>query len=253
MIRWLLLCSLVASTPARAIDAYYEAYAAGLEVIDMDASLDVAPERYRMRLDYRTVGAFNLVMRSHQETTVEGRFMGARPMPERFYSAGTLRGGPRVTQIDYQAGLPVIRQLVPPNETEREAVPTAQQAETVDTLSAVAELIHQVNTTGRCEGRATTFDGRRLSTLEARTSGEQVLEPTGRSSFSGPALRCDFVGRQLAGFLLDEDRERLQRPQAGSAWFAAVTPGGPKIPVRIVFKTRWFGDATMYLATKPKG
>jgi hypothetical protein len=82
-----------------------------------------------------------------------------------------------------------------------------------------------------------------------RTGGE--LEPTGRSSFAGRALRCDFVGRQSAGFMLDEDRERLQQPQMGTAWFAAVAPGGPKIPVRMAFRTRWFGEATMYLTKRP--
>ena len=129
--------------------------------------------------------------------------------------------------------------------------PRSARANTIDTLSAMASLINQVNTTGRCEGKATTFDGRRLAQLEARTAGEQVLERTGRSNFAGKALRCDFVGRQLAGFNLDDDRERLQRPQSGTAWFAAVTPGGPKIPVRVAFQTRWFGEATMYVTGKP--
>ncbi len=244
------LLLMVAAGPAGAVDAHYEAYAAGVNVIDVDASFDVTGERYRVALATRTVGAFGLVMRSQNQTTVEGHFVGSRPVPERFFSNGTLRGGPRVTQIDYLGGRPVVRQLVPPNDAEREAVPEAQQADTIDTLSAAAELMHQVNATGRCEGRATTFDGRRLSVLEARTSGEQVLEPTGRSSFAGKTLRCDFAGRQLAGFMLNEDREVLARPQQGTAWFAAVAPGGPMIPVRIAFRTRWFGEATMYLVGK---
>lgn len=250
MIRWAPLLMLVAAAPAGAVEAHYEAYAAGVEVIDVDAAFDLAPDRYHLKLDYHTVGAFNLVLRSHQETTVDGRFVGNRPKPERFFSTGMMRGVARVTQIDYPAGQPVVRQLQPPNELEREPVPAAQQLDTVDTLSAAAELIHQINTTGRCEGRVTTFDGRRLSVLEGQTSGEQNLEPTRRSSFAGPTMRCEFVGRQLGGFMLDEDRERLQQPQIGTAWFAAVTPGGPKIPVRMAFRTRWFGDATMYLVNK---
>ena len=244
-----MLCLLAA--PALAVEAHYEAYAAGVPVLDLHARFDVQQDRYSVALDSRTVGAFSLVMRSQQHSAVEGRFVGARPVPSRFTSSGVLRGGPRVTEIDYQAGQPVVRQLVPPNEAEREPVAPAQQANTVDTLSAAAELIHQVNATGRCEGQVHTFDGRRLSVLEARTSGEQVLEPTGRSSFAGKTLRCEFVGRQLGGFILDEDKDRLSRPQQGTAWFAAVEPGGPMIPVRIAFRTRWFGDATMYLVGKP--
>lgn len=237
--------------PAGAVQAYYEAYAAGVNVVQMEAAFTVDPDRYAIRLDYRTVGAFGLLLSSRQNTVVEGRFVGTRPAPERFYSSGVLRGAPRVTQIDYRDGQPVVRQLQPPTETEREQVASADQANTVDTLSAMAALIRQVNTSGRCEGRLATFDGRRLSVLEARSGGEQALERTGRSSFAGLALRCDFVGRQLGGFMLDEDRERLQRPHTGTAWLASVTAGGPKIPVRIAFRTRWFGEATMYLADKP--
>ena len=247
----LLVTTMAVAAPAGAVEAHYEAYAAGVDVISVDANIAVDAGTYRVAVGYRTVGAFGLLLRSAQQTTANGRFVADRAVPERFYSAGTLRGDPRVTQIDYSAGQPTLRQLSPPNDTEREPVPAAQQADTVDTLSAMAELIHRVNTSGRCDGRVMTFDGRRLSVLEARTEGPQPLEASSRSSFAGPTLRCSFVGRQLAGFLLGEDRERLARPQEGTAWFAATVPGGPMIPVRIAFRTRWFGEATMYLAARP--
>ena len=244
------LLLVVFAAPAGAVEVHYEAYAAGLNVIAVDADFDVSADRYRVKLEYRTVGGLSLVMSSRQSTTVEGRFAGGRAVPQRFYSAGTLRGGPRVTQIDYRDGQPVVRQLMPATETEREPVLPAQQADTIDSLSAMAELIHTIQRTGRCDGKATTFDGRRLSVLEVRTSGPQTLEAQARSSFAGATLRCDFVGRQLAGFMLNEDRTVLQRPQIGTAWFAPLVPGGPVVPVRIAFKTRWFGDATMYAAVK---
>ena len=241
---------LFSAGPAGAVEAYYETYAAGVNVIDVDAQFDIQADRYRVLLDYRTVGAMNLVMRGQQRFTAEGRFLNDAPVPGRFYSSGTLRGDPRLTVIDYPGGQPVVRQLVPANDAEREPVPAARQADTVDTLSAVAGLLRRVAVTGRCDGRAATFDGRRLSVLEARTVGQQVLEATGRSSFAGLAMRCDFVGRQTGGFMLGEDRERLARPQEGSAWFASVN--GAMTPVRMAFRTRWFGDATMYLAQRPR-
>ncbi len=116
----------------------------------------------------------------------------------------------------------------------------------------MVEVIRQIGATGRCDGRETVFDGRRLGSLEVRTAGQQMLEPTGRSSFSGMALRCDFTGRQTGGFMLDTDRATLERPQTGTAWFAALGPGGPVVPVRVTFHTRWLGEATLYLAAKPE-
>ena len=41
------------------------------------------------------------------------------------------------------------------------------QANTMDTLSALAELIRMVDATGRCEATAHTYDGRRAVAIEA--------------------------------------------------------------------------------------
>ncbi len=252
MIKHLGLAVLLASGAARAepVQASYAAYAAGLNVINMDAAFDIAPARYRVHLVYHTAGTFGALVRGQQDTTVEGRFAEGRAVPQRFYSAGTMRGQQRVTQIDYPAGQPVIRQLIPATDEDREPVLPERQANTIDTMSAMAQLLRQVNETGRCEGRVMTFDGRRLSELTARTVGVEVLPATDRSSFAGQALHCTFEGRQLGGFMLDGDRETLRRPQLGSAWFASAAPGGPKVPVRVVFRTRWFGEATMYLTER---
>lgn len=252
MILSLLCCAaaLASPGPAAAVEAHYEAYAAGLNVVSMDARFDIGADRYRVELDYKAVGAFGVVARSQQRTVVQGRIVGGKVAPYSFASSGSVRGSPRVTQIDYATGQPQVKQLVPPNEAEREPVLPERQTDTIDTLSAMASLIAQVNATGRCDGKVMTFDGRRLASLEARTSGPQALEATGRSSYAGPTLRCEFTGRQLGGFMLDEDRAKLMQPQVGTAWFAAVVPGGPLIPVRVAFRTKWFGEATMYLATK---
>ena len=242
---------LLSAVPALAdpVRAHYQAYAAGLPVVAMDAEWDVQPGTYQVRLGFRTLGALALAYSGQSSSTAEGRFDGARVLPRRFYSAGVLRDVQRVTQIDYPGRDPQIRQLVPPNDEEREPVPPADQAGTTDSLSALALLVRNVNLTGRCDGQVRTFDGRRLGELAARTGPVQTLDPTSRSSYAGPALRCDFEGRQLGGFIKNGDREALRRPQRGTAWFAAVTPGGPKLPVRIEVQTRWVGAVTMYLAT----
>ncbi len=241
---------LLLATPAAAesVRAHYRAYAAGLPVAALDADWDVQPGAYQVRLGFRTLGALALAYSGGSSSTAEGRFEGARALPRRFYSAGTIRGAQRVTQIDYPRAEPQVRQLVPPNDDEREPVPPADQAGTIDSLSALALLVRTVNETGRCDGGARTFDGRRLGELAVRTGPVQTLDPTGRSTYSGPALRCDFEGRQLGGFIKDGDQAALRRPQRGTAWFAALTPGGPKVPVRIEVQTRWVGAVTMYLA-----
>ncbi len=127
-------------------------------------------------------------------------------------------------------------------------MPVALWANTVDNLSAMAALLHDVATIGRCDGSRRVFDGRRLSRIAAGTVGVEALPETDRSVFHGPALRCDFSGTLLAGFKYEDNRARAARPQRGVAWFAPLRPGGPPVPVRVRFATPFFGDATLYLA-----
>ena len=90
-----------------------------------------------------------------------------------------------------------------------------------------------------------------MSALAVRTVGQEVLEPTPRSSYSGPALRCEIEGRLLAGFRADASREEAARPRRGSAWFARLHPDGPMVPVRFTFEAPFAGAATAYLVASP--
>ena len=249
----LLLLLLPGLAQAQEVRGSYAGFAKGLNVLNLDLDFTLTATTYRVHIQHRTAGTVGALFRGEQDTTVEGRFVAGRPVPQRFYSQGHFRGQPRVTLIDYAGGNPVVRTLVPPNEEEREPVPDALQARTIDSISAMAQLIRQIGTTGKCEGNATIFDGRRLSEIAVRTVGMELIEPSNRSSFQGPALRCDFEGRLLAGFRRDGDPEQMRRPQRGSAWFAAVTPGSAPIPVRISFQAPVVGTATLVLTGSGAG
>ena len=236
--------------PAAPVVVAYTAYAAMLPVLRLHASYAIGPADYEVKLAFDTAGMFGALVHAHVDSVASGTLSDGRARPSRYYAAGTMRGQPHVTRIEYPAGQPRVEQLSPPVEQDNEPVSAAQQAGTIDSLSAMAELIASVGRTGRCDGTQRTFDGRRLSELSARTVGEESLAPTGRSSFSGRALRCDLEGRQIAGFARDADPATAGRPLHGSAWFASLAPGTPAVPVRISFETRFFGTATAYLVAK---
>lgn len=229
----------------------YATYVGGLDALDLDASIAISAQAYKLQISYRLAGVVGTVVHGEGASTVDGRFQGGTILPRELVSSGHFRGRPYITQLDWQGGQPVITQMEPPDKVAREPVPPELQRQTVDSLSALAALLHQVADTGRCDGALHTFDGRRLSEFEAYTVGEESLPETSRSVFKGTALRCDFQGRQLAGFPVDADRESLGRPQRGSAWFARLAPGAAPVPVRITFDARSFGEATMYLTAQP--
>lgn len=229
------------------IRAAYTVTAAGLTTARVEAELAFAPSAYRLRLDYRTAGLFGALFHSESSTLAQGLWQGDTAVPFHFAGSVLVRGEARQTVIDYRDGEPIVRVLVSPNSRERDPVPPGLERNTIDTLSAMALLLRRVQQTGRCEAHALTFDGRRLIDVSANTAGIEALPPADGLAFAGPALRCDFEGRQLAGFKHGEDAAALRRPKHGSAWLARVVPGAPPIPVRVSFETRWFGDATAWL------
>jgi len=235
------------------ITSDYAVYAAGLNTARLHVALAFAPASYRLRLGYRTAGLFGVFFHAESSTLAEGAWQGGGAAPRHFAATGRFQGVDRQTVIDYAGGQPIVRTLLPPNDGEREAVPSALRQNTIDTLSAMALLLRDVQASGGCEAHAVTFDGRRLIDVTAHTAGVEVLPRSGRSAFFGPALRCDFEGRQLAGFRRADDQAELRRPKHGSAWLAQVLPGAPPIPIRLSFETRWFGMATLYLTATRAG
>lgn len=246
--------SLLAVLPLRAVaepvsqvHLNYDTYALGVEIMQMHAFFGMGPWNYQIALDYHTTGLVGLFYRGQQVNTVRGLWRDDHPLPLEFFGEGVWHGQRRETLIDYNHAVPEVKRLEPPQRDEREPVPTDMRQGTMDTLSALAALMHEVAANKRCDASAHTYDGRRVLELTAHTGTVDDLEQTSRSMFHGNALRCDFEGRELAGFLIGQDDPEHRQPLHGSAWMATVEPDGPPVPVRIAFQTRWFGWTTMYL------
>jgi hypothetical protein len=238
-----------AAQPATRVTLSYSIYAAGLNVANVEIGVSLDSLSYRVELAHQTNGLVGFFLRGSSFTQVDGSWQRNRPLPRRFRSEGIWRGERRLSLVEYERGQPLVRILVPPNDAEREPVPPEWQADTIDSLSAVAGLVRQVQQTGRCDGKARVFDGRRASEITARSAGDEIIPISSRSSFAGRAVRCDFTGEQRAGFLRSDNPKDARRPLSGSAWLAETVPGTARLPVRLTFDTRWFGNATMYLTS----
>ncbi len=247
----ILLCALGAPAARAAdtgsLDMQFDGYAHGLIVLKVGANLTLTPTGYAGRLTLRTAGMINWLSHMDSDSTVVGHFRGDAVAPEHYDSSGTVHGKFKAMHIAYRAGLPVIEAQDPPSDPTRTAVPAADTAGTTDTLSAMALLIRRVGAGGKCDGSVRLFDGRRLSTLIATTAGEAALPPSPKTQFNGRALRCDFVGTRIAGFVKSDDAAQQQRPRHGTAWLASVVPGAPPVPVRVTFDNHALGSVTLYL------
>jgi hypothetical protein len=247
----LLLATLLPATaaPLRAapVTAEYEAQAAGMTIMRAQVvfDLDAPGGGYHVVARTRLTGLAGIFGGSENEARVEGRWQGAAAQPRRYRSAGQFRGEPRLTELEWGAGdIPALQALTPEND-DREPVPDALRRGTVDTLSAMAKLVRDVAATGRCDGRAATFDGRRRTDIAASTVSTEPLSLAGGATTT--QLRCTIESRLLAGRRRAEDPERAARPLVSTAWLAAIGPGGAMLPVRIDVPTRWFGTVRIAL------
>lgn len=236
----------VAGVHASPIRLSYALYGHGFHVMDVTVEMQLTPDAYSVQLNDHTAGLIGFMLNTNVTSSAIGRFVGDGVQPIRFKSAGYSRGAQRSTQLDYPDGNPSVTLLSPP-ETRRDPVPIAAAHGSVDTLSAIADLVRRVQRSGRCDGDALIFDGLRLTRAHARTAGQQPVPMDHDATYGGTALRCDFVTQQVAGFLHNDDEAPLHRPQHGSAWVNRIVAGAPPLPVRIVFEHPKLGTATMIL------
>ena len=244
----LALAPLAAPAEAQPVRATYDVYAAGMTILQFEAIFDISPQGYRVETRLRTRGIAATFVPGEQTSRAIGTWRGDAARPSSFRAEGVGRGRPRLIDLGWEGGNPVVQALVPPNDEEREPVPEAQRLGTIDSLSAMALLSRAVATTGSCEGQAPVFDGRRRSEFISRNGGQEVIRPW-RTAWHGQALRCGFEGRLVSGFMRDQRRDQAAAPQRGTAWIASPYAGAPPIPVRIEMESRWFGSATAVLLT----
>jgi Protein of unknown function (DUF3108) len=250
----LFCCAVLASAGAHAAStgsfrAEYDGYSHGLVTLKLSAALTLTQTGYSGRLTFHTAGLVGFMVHVESDSQVVGHFDGDRAVPESFSATGVLHGTDRTVTMHWRDGNPVIDTIAPPPELERTPVPPEMRVHTIDALSAMAGLVRQAGDSGHCDGEATVFDGRRISHLTAHVVGREAPPSSAKSHYDVPALRCDFEGQEMAGFLKNEPEADQRRTRHGIAWLAPLQPGAPLVPERIVFEHKVLGQVTLYLTS----
>lgn len=219
--------------------ATYEVDAAGITILRIQARIVLTDRGYSLTTRSRTVGLAGVLSRGDRTATAEGDWQGQAARPRQYRVEGLWRGENSVVRIDYPGGQPRLLQLHP-REEEREPVPAALQQNSIDGMAALAQLARVVAETGRCDGRAAIYDGRRRSDLASRTLGQQPVRASG-SVPGGQALVCAFESRMVAGLRRTEDPERARRPREHQALILPARDGWPPMALQVDMSTAWFG------------
>lgn len=230
--------------------AVYRVYNHGIHVVDATADYNLTDLAYGIRTTLHAGGFLSVFLRMDIQSTAQGHFEQDRVEPIEYESKGYSRGKHRSVVLHYANDTPQIVAL-DPLESDREPVPQAELGRAVDTLSAMALLLETVRRTGKCEGSAHVFDGLRLSAMTSHGPFTGDVPSSYSQEFKGPALRCEFVGQQEAGFIKDSSHlEVMKAPHPGAAWFQDL-PGIGLTAVRVEFEHPKLGKMTAVLDHLP--
>ncbi|MFT8804362.1 MAG: DUF3108 domain-containing protein [Acetobacter aceti] len=235
-----------ASLPAAsaAILTRYTVYTHWLPVMKLDISFLLEKTRYQVSMQARAEGLLSIFTRLRIQSVASGSISDDVVLPSRYDSQGWSRSAQRHVILDYRQGQPVVT-LQEPKETDREPVPDALRQHGTDILTTMAKVILTVRQTGHCDGAYDVFDGIRVSHFTLKTSG-QDMQPDVFQDRQVPAMRCDFVGYQIAGFIKGHQAKALREPHGGTVWFINVDGYGP-VPVRTEINHPKVGHLTVKL------
>src|ERR1700722_15223849 len=127
LVSFFLPCAALAQAPTQtagqtavSLHASYDTYAAGMHVAQVETGLSFGPRTYQLNLGYHTTGMVGLFFGGHQFDVANGYWRGIHAKPSRFVGEGSWRGIDRLAEIEYQDAKPIIQQLIPSNDAERE-------------------------------------------------------------------------------------------------------------------------------------
>ncbi|HEU5339286.1 MAG TPA: DUF3108 domain-containing protein, partial [Sulfuricaulis sp.] len=200
----------------------------------------------------RSEGIASLLFSWQSKARSTGYRTRDRLVPRLHEVNGKWSGEARKVRLSYDGPGKIDSEVSPPSDgTERDAVPGWLTVGTVDPLSATLAVLLRLAGGDRCEGKFPVFDGRRRYDMVVRAGAPATLPAIHSSIFAGPAQRCDFKLRRIAGFWKKRSRfgRRVTDP---TLWVASPLDGVPPVPVRFTAATG-FGALNIHLTRVQRG
>ncbi|MEM9683456.1 MAG: DUF3108 domain-containing protein [Pseudomonadota bacterium] len=242
-----------AAADADPVRLAYDAYIGPFYVVSAEAELRLDGDHYRVVTRARSEGVASLLFSWESEARSEGTRRGGRLVPSLHEVNGEWGGTLRQVMLSYEGQGPIKSQVTPPPDgTERDPVPAPLTVGTVDPLSATLSVLLGIAAGGRCEGEYPIYDGRRRYDMIVSPGAETTLPAVHSSVFAGPAQRCHFQLRRIAGFWKKQNNRVRSRVTDPALWVASPLEGVAPVPVRFTAETG-FGELRIHLTRVERG
>lgn len=235
------------------VKATYRVFVGGVTALDVDATLDVTGDRYRIAMSAVTGGTIGRLFSWRSDSQSDGHVRGDDLRPESHRQTSQLRGEPRNVTLTYGPQGDVSTSVTPPAEKDdREPVPPDLQRGTLDPLTAALDLLFAVGANQGCDRSLPVFDGRRRYDMVFSEVGRRIVDPSRHSIFSGIAQQCRVTYKPVAGYARSSSgggfwqrSNPADRPPV-NLWLAPVAAGYPPLPVRLETDSD-FGGVVVHL------
>ncbi|MCR9175644.1 MAG: DUF3108 domain-containing protein [Alphaproteobacteria bacterium] len=241
------------SEGSQPVRASYDVYFGGFHVLSSTAMYERGETDYAVSATGRTQGILEFFFEWAGETRTTGRFNGPRVFPILHESRGQGSSEERRMSIRYDESGEVADLVVEPTPDPEEVTPLPENADdgTIDPLTVFADLGRSVSEGRGCTGTYAVFDGKRRYDLTVSDRGEEVLQPTSYSVFSGPALAC-HVEWDMKGGARREKNKYSRTARDRTVYVAAPFEGAEPIPVAMSIETD-YGTLMAHLTSVEAG
>jgi hypothetical protein len=239
--------AMVACAPAAASERLrldYALYVGGFSAMNGSIDLSLTAGRYEVGLEAQTGGLIELVASWSTRAASRGALSGSQATAHEHEAVNLWRNQSRSVSMRYDAaGTVRVTALPAPQEDDRDPVAPELTRATLDPLSGFIAVMEGLRRGEGCGRTLATFDGRRRFDMRFRDLGRRALPAGSYSSFTGTAQHCVVDYIPVAGYKRSQERGVFWRGRGGderppiNVWFAAVSSGGPPVPVRFETET----------------
>ena len=195
----------------------YDVYYSVLRVLRIESRWRIEQDAYDVQSTMESVGLVGALFPWSYRSEVQGRIEGGRLAPDRFQSRSEFHGKIQQVELRYEGADPVVGKL----EAFTDDVPPELRTGTIDPLTEITALAHDLAHGEGCAGTRHVFDGVRRYDTVYEDLGEQTLKPSRRDAYHGPARVCRSHIRPIAGFWKSKDQRNEALTQV-TAWLMPV-------------------------------
>jgi len=222
------------------VQLVWQVYLGGFNLGNIGIKSSFSGNSYSAVSRLKTAGVVNSFYEAVIDAESVGTVNGSGLQPQKYDSNTNNEKQNQKVALSYTAG-GIELFSDPPYNVHKYPVTDEQKRGTLDPLSGLVYALSGVSHSADkpCGETVRVFDGRRRYDVELTYAGQDKVKTDG--GYSGPAIKCKVVYKQLAGFKPNINKGK-PLPTI-HAWFAAMesASGGPvkkfMIPVKIMTET----------------